>query len=142
MAQVTRGAGDVDGVQHTFLLRHHRYPQMYVHPLVCSASSGAKVCARQDFSGIPDSTMLVFRHMATGFVDFAKIGFESAPEPIAGSVHRPRCAQCTPYTAEMPRHGARAAGSSSIRTSPPTAARAPTTHSAASRSSCARRPST
>ena len=31
-------------MQHTILLRHHRYPNMYVQPLACSPSSGALTC--------------------------------------------------------------------------------------------------
>jgi hypothetical protein len=61
-----RGPGDTAHVSHTFLLRHHRYPQMYVHPLVCSAASGARTCTSQSFDAIPESTMLVFRHMRSG----------------------------------------------------------------------------
>jgi hypothetical protein len=69
-AGVVRDSGDTTPVTHTFLLRHHRYPQMYVHPLVCSHTSGSRVCTSQDFSSIPENTLLVFRHIASGFVNF------------------------------------------------------------------------
>ena len=34
------------------------------------------VCTASDFSTIPDSTMVVFKHLSAGFVEFDKIGFE------------------------------------------------------------------
>jgi len=76
-----RGPGDTWHASHSFLLRHHRYPQMYVHPLVCSSSSSYHTCTSNSFSSVPESTMLVFRHMGSGFVDLSKIGFELVYNP-------------------------------------------------------------
>ena len=46
--RVVRGSGDRTVVDHSFLLRHHRYANMYVQPLGCSATSGGLTC--QDLS--------------------------------------------------------------------------------------------
>ena len=60
---VDRSAGDNTAADHSFMIRHHRYPQMYVHPRVCSPSTGAATCANSDLSSIPDGTALTFKNM-------------------------------------------------------------------------------
>ncbi len=59
---VYRGSGDRTVVDHSFLLRHHRYPNMYVHPLGCSATTGALPCQDLSIPRIPppEGTRLVF----------------------------------------------------------------------------------
>ena len=59
---VYRGSGEQHIVEHTILLRHHRYPNMYVHPLACSPTSGSHVCqdAVTPLQTPPTGTSLVF----------------------------------------------------------------------------------
>ena len=65
---VLRGSGNRDVVEHTILLRHHRYPNMYVQPLACSPTSGALTCqdASSPMKTPPVGTSLVFSQGVRG----------------------------------------------------------------------------
>ena len=60
---VDRFSGDVTTNDHSFMVRHHRFPQMYVHPRVCSPSTGISTCGSSDLTSVPDGTALVFQNM-------------------------------------------------------------------------------
>jgi hypothetical protein len=84
--RVVRGSGDRTVVDHSFLLRHHRYANMYVQPLGCSATSGGLTC--QDLSQPlippPQGTRLVFKsgtRGAVGLQRWAELGFEFLLNP-------------------------------------------------------------
>ena len=84
--RVVRGSGDRTVVDHSFLLRHHRYANMYVQPLGCSATSGGLTC--QDLSQPlippPQGTRLVFKsgtRDAVGLRRWAELGFEFLLNP-------------------------------------------------------------
>ena len=109
---VTRGPGDETTVEQTFLLRHHRFPNMYIHPLACSDTVGSLTCqdTRAPLIPPPVGTRLVYQNgVRDADADaardkFDELGFQFilnpyAPEPHTHNAHAPVCIQCSGHHA-------------------------------------------